>query len=780
MAAADRHRWIAWLPLAVALIGALFYVNRILIDDAFISYRFAATFAHEFSLTYLYASNYASTAPVYALLLGFLGMFRVDIPTMGALLGAVAIGGAGVAIADWFAPRSRVAALIAGVLIAASPLSWLVLGMEGNLAVALVLLGFLLSDRRRDGWAAAAFAAATLLRFDALAAAAAWGIWMLLRHRRGAVRLGVAYGLLVAFCWWLMLLLFYTPLFPGTLAAKRAQQTLGISGFFPDSSWLDGAAILARAYSGQTWLYGVLALLALLGFALSLRQRSTHRAPLLLALWAVLHALLYIALGVTPYAWYYLPLWVALSGLAATGAAWLVELSANGQGKRAVTLLLLLLVWGGPIISHGAMIRHLQPGVVETEPTVASKVLPERKAFAYRAAGEWLATQTTNLSTVGVTEVGIMGFYSNGPMVDFLGLLDSGVTAAIERGDLAWALYNRQPFYLVLSERNPLYGFDIYRDLWFQAAYRAVERIPGDGFWGGDLTIYQQIAPPGSDSPGARRDGPTRLDRVANVTFDNRITLIGLNLPAGPWRAGDAVTTTLFWSVDQPSVGNDYRLIFHLIDESGALVTANDIPLVANSYAASEWLAGETYVTLAPIALPPIWETPTELRYELALVNSATGEFATVTGPDGSSLPPLIDSIRARPLDPADDPLTLSSAPDNQGASVSLGGFTLQPRHLFQGETPQLTLQIVECRCPVDLAITLHDPANGNVLWQRHATVSGAGPLSMDIDVEPPLPVSWLPLRLSASQNGQPLVRWDGAGQIVQESLPLSPLFRAP
>ena len=130
-----------------------------------------------------------------------------------------------------------------------------------------------------------------------------------------------------------------------------------------------------------------------------------------------------------------------------------------------------------------AVVRGLE-GPLPPPDDPVSKVLPEAKAGPYERAGRWLHDHTPADALVGVTEVGIMGYYAQRPMVDFLGLLEPDVAQALARGDLYWALLRYQPDYLALTAISPLYAYDLRADPWFQAAYAPVEAVDDPRFWG--------------------------------------------------------------------------------------------------------------------------------------------------------------------------------------------------------------------------------------------------------------------------------------------------------
>ena len=48
---------------------------------------------------------------------------------------------------------------------------------------------------------------------------------------------------------------------------------------------------------------------------------------------------------------------------------------------------------------------------------------PDQRLSIYPRVGEWLRTHTGPNATVGTLEVGMVGFYSQRPMIDFAGLI---------------------------------------------------------------------------------------------------------------------------------------------------------------------------------------------------------------------------------------------------------------------------------------------------------------------------------------------------------------------
>lgn len=788
--------WLAWTILAAAaLLGlARGYVGHIALDDAYITYRYAQNLAETGALVYNPTqpeNAFATTAPAYAVLLAGLHRLGADIPWIAAIGSALGILLAAWALGDALRragqasglPWPQATGLVAGALLAFNPLLWLVLGMEGLAALGLTLLGFWFANRRQDAAAALLLALAVLLRFDAAAAAAAWGLLLLARRGWQAWRPLALCGGAVAALYSLMHLLLEVPL-PSTLASKQAQVTLGITGFFPNASYLEGAAWIAAGYWRHApWAVALLAGLALLGLARWLigwrRDAAAWRAApapsslglqhyvALLLLWATLHLALYVALGVTPYLWYYLPFVALLSALAAMGLTALVQRLPGRPRLRwlrpLVFGLLLALLAGGLARVHLAMQQQVRVYADLPVADPRSAVLPGVQMLSYRQAGEWLAANTPASATVGVADVGLVGYYSQRPMIDFWGLLDREVAGALARRDLVWALYQHQPDYLALYGEAPLFGYDIFKDRWFQAAYAPIQRVPA-----GKVTIYQRTQPAVTPAAGQQLPAEATSQRFR---FGDELELVGYSTPPAPWSPDTPLNVVFYWRVlRQPE--QDYTLFTHLRDSRGAIVATRDAPPLLGSRPTSQWQPGELVADFHPLGFDPLPLAPTEVSFEIGLYD-AQGQRLPVFDASGAAQPWDEADFGRYPLLPASQPAILASpAPD--GARLAVRSFELGAQTLARGQGTPLRVEISQCDCPLELTAELWDREEERLLWQQERTVEGPGWVEFGVEAPAGDLAVWPQLRLRARQGAAPLYFTDRAGNKVDDSLPLT------
>lgn len=424
----------AWAILAAA--GVFLVFRDAGFDDPYITYRYAANLADGLGFVYNPGERVLSTtAPLYALALAPFAAAGLPLPLVSNLLGSLSLGAG--ALALWRLGQlgeQPVAGAVAALLYPLAPALVVTLGAETTPFIALVLWSFVAAWAGRPLVAALVLACATLVRADAALAAVLAGLLILARQgRRPALTFGAGAALLIApaalAAWWY----FGTPL-PVTLGAKRSQ------------AFISGSLSYAQGLGVRLWsittgpLSWPLVALAPLGAA----EAALRRGPLaLVALWGFLHALAYSALDVTAYFWYYGPALVGLLAAAALGAqllyAWLAR-----RGWPRIALALVTVMALAVLVGQVGDLRAL-------------KARPDMRLGLYGAAGTWLRQNTARDASVGALEVGVVGYYSRRPIVDFAGLVQPELGRVFREGgsyaDAALVALSRyRPDYLVNQE----------------------------------------------------------------------------------------------------------------------------------------------------------------------------------------------------------------------------------------------------------------------------------------------------------------------------------------
>jgi hypothetical protein len=410
-------------------------------DDPFITYRYAQNLANGYGFVYNpNQPTLSTTTPLFTLLLATISPLWDDIPNLAKLIGAISLAVGGLLIWDlartWKAPTVGWIGLF---LYPIFPLLLLTLGSEEPLYLALCLAAFALYAHKRYDLSLTFVALAALTRPDGLLLAPLLAFDYLLKKRGlipwkgGSVFLGLNLAWLI-FAW----AYFGSPI-PTTLLAKHRQGMLAISQSFPERF-----LPLFSSYVG--WAAFLLAILGVI-FAVWRSRQWT-----LLIIWAGLYFASYSILGVSGYHWYYGPLEAVLIvaiglGICAANSSldWAFRHGSHPEDwknnlRYAIIALLLM-----PILVKQALgMRDFLSQIDLRYPV-------------YRAAGEWLASNTPDDIQVGAFETGIIGYYAGRSMVDFAGLLQPEIAArlgpdATYAGVASWAAEHYRPEYLVLQK----------------------------------------------------------------------------------------------------------------------------------------------------------------------------------------------------------------------------------------------------------------------------------------------------------------------------------------
>jgi hypothetical protein len=469
------------IPLLLIAAAALFVASvnlHISYDDAFITYRYAYNFAAGAGFVYNRGEWFlGTTAPLYGLILGLLGMlFGPDaIPTISGYLSGIALLLAGVALYVYGRLHSQpLCGLLAGLFFVSSRLLPLTFGGEMLFQVALLSWCFVVYRLGSSAGAAVLLALAILTRLDSAIAAGAIGMHYLLVRRRlpGREMLYVG-GILLPFA--LLAWAFYGSLLPATLDAKLAQRD---SGLWPSFAW--GLVEWLRAFTMQSssaLFPGIIAaphaIRYILFVALGLPALLLFRFWALPLAWVALFILAYSVLNVPFYGWYVVPVVFGLAVLAGSGVAGAIELSVRlYQRIRGPDHLR----WARIGLSAICLLV-LAPGILaQLEQTrMWAEANPIERL--YEKTGVWLDSNTPPEASVGYLEIGRVGYYARRTMIDPLGLIDPSIAPHVARGELLWAYERYRPGYIIYNEQFAGWLAALPRQPWFQQEYHRVARL---------------------------------------------------------------------------------------------------------------------------------------------------------------------------------------------------------------------------------------------------------------------------------------------------------------
>lgn len=532
------------LYVLIALVVWLAVMFEFRLDDSFITYRYARNLTEGYGLVYNAGDSVLSTtAPLYAMFLSALSFIVRDFHILGSLIGTLSIG-----VSGWLTYRILPnhmpiwIRLWAGVVYTLSSPLWLALGMETALWIALVLGAIWLLQVNRWGWSGLMVGLAVLSRPDAVLPGMLIGLVVLVTtvNRLATIRqwwkpvfyyVTAAAVPIILFAIW-SIARYGSPL-PVTLGAKSAQAELGITGLGVGVTYGSGLGLIIQSLMAQSPLYLALFLLMVFGLSGKLGQ-----AAIIASLWATLHIVAYTILEVAPYRWYYAPLLPGVILVAAIGLDLIYQRLVERNVQVAKLLVTAIALF--PLLAQLASFSRISQQIHEGGPT--DVMLPIVDWKAYQKTGEWIDQNTPPDATVGVAEVGQLGFYARRYMTDYLGLLQPDVSAMLKRGDLYSWLVGYAPDYLVFQRFRGaalvLYNYVIQDDPWFKANYQAETEFDDSRYSSAPVTVFKRI----TELPDLRLI-PAQLDYAG-------LRLVGVVTDANALTsAGGVVRVRLDWQV---------------------------------------------------------------------------------------------------------------------------------------------------------------------------------------------------------------------------------------
>jgi hypothetical protein len=252
---------------------------------------------------------------------------------------------------------------------------------------------------------------------------------------------------------------------PNTLAAKIAQGASGVWVTFFERmvfiwlpSWGQPLGI-PRLPFVNLWYVGIV-----LGMMIALRK---GKAWTVILAWGFLYFGGYSLLRVAGYHWYSFPIFFIFNLFFALGLSLLSEkagrLIRNPRFTALVyvaTVFLIVFRISFPMIQSTS--QHLQQAQIPPP---------------YFWLCQWFNLHASPTDSLCHFEIGYLGFYTDNPIVDLVGLTNPDIVPYITRLDFSWGFWKYQPAYVVIAE-NSKFDRSIIQDPRFKERYHMVAIFP--------------------------------------------------------------------------------------------------------------------------------------------------------------------------------------------------------------------------------------------------------------------------------------------------------------
>lgn len=500
--ASRRRGWRRAAPWAALLLLALVLLAHVLsywvlVDDAFIAFRYAENLSRGLGLVFNEGERVEGyTDFLWVMLLAGAHTLGASTPETARVLGAVfaiatlpVVYHAGrryLGLGEW------VALLPCGIVVASAPVAmWSGGGLETSLYMLLftLALGAMLRDLRADSAVPVSglvFGLATLTRPEAAGLfAVGWAYALVFRLTGLRTLLGTAVGFGIVFVpHFVFRLLYYGYLLPNTFYAKTSASGALVQ---------DGLQYLGEFL----WCHGVWALPALAGLALGgrFRERMVRLLPIAL-LGAAACYIVVVGGDIYPFSRFcapYLP-WLALllcAGAQRLGAV--VERRRLGAASSASV---------SPVLVIVIAVSVMVPAKLWPDARYRREILEYGESTqGLRDYGLWLRQHRPPDTTIAISSLGRVPYYSGLETIDMLGLADTHIAhreMELAPGFLGHQKYDseyilsRSPDIVVLEFGTREADFDPRTDLHTEKIFRRV--LPSQGWWPAPSDLIQRAA----------------------------------------------------------------------------------------------------------------------------------------------------------------------------------------------------------------------------------------------------------------------------------------------
>ena len=423
-----RHSSALLLAIPVLVVIFFSFINRHYeLDDALIYLRYIRNYQDEYGLVYNPGEYFnALTSPLFIYLTLFAATAisnpHIAVVTISCLSFALASLFAGQIFSD-----NKSEATLTAVVVASFNYFYSTFGLETPLFLMLIVISLYLY-KINSTYFVVALALLIITRAEGIFLAIPMVVDYLLRYKKLPPIAPVFIASIILITPFVFNYFYYGAALPGTASAKLAQ---GQSGYWGDGwIFLKAEYLIDWAFSNSKIVAFCFISLALYGVFV-LRQ---SRVAIIALAFLVLLLLFYVGLNIPNYHWYYSPFFLLLLIFACKGLWCLASLRPfNGRFENRAFVVCTI---AAAIFLFTKVVSFQERGRVET----------------YANIGVWISQNTSRDASVGLVEIGTVGWYANRKIIDILGLVNKYNADYIAKRNLYGWLSHYQPDYILRHE----------------------------------------------------------------------------------------------------------------------------------------------------------------------------------------------------------------------------------------------------------------------------------------------------------------------------------------
>jgi len=402
-------RFILYLPFCLPLFYLAWINRHYQLDDALIYLRYIRNFLNGAGLVYNPGDYFNGlTSPLYSYLVILTGLLLDNLQLANILLATILYASALILYSEvFFLDKPLVSRSLFIILAGTFPYFFLTYGMETPLFILMIGLCLYCYRIEQYFWLGIFSGLLILTRMEGIFLVAILLSGYVIRnhtlpsYRNFIIPLVLIAGNLI------FNKLYYGAYLPATGNAKIWQGQSGL--------WGDGWLFLQIGYlfgwvfnSNYFYLCSIV-ILTLIGLVSSIKTPVNREIHLIVITFFISYSCFFIAFNIPNYHWYYAPYFIFAMVYSTQGIFWIADvLGTIFQGKlkwigqlSSILLVAILIYWASSI-----------SGIA-------------RSAFTpYKNIGIWLNQNTREDAKIALVEIGTIGWYSDRPIIDILGLVN--------------------------------------------------------------------------------------------------------------------------------------------------------------------------------------------------------------------------------------------------------------------------------------------------------------------------------------------------------------------
>lgn len=414
------------------------YARNFQLDDGFIYLRYLRNFFEGSGLVYNRGEYFNGlTSPLYAYLMLLVGMAIPNLQLATVVVAFLSIGGTLVLLGLYFrAQYGNALVTLGGLLCVALPYFYSTFGMETPLFMLMIAASLLLYQRQQYAALAVVSALLVLTRAEGIFLPLALIADHLLSKRPiPSLKILLAPALILC-AHYAFNRAYFGSFLPSTGSAKIWQ---GQSGLWGDDYplFLHASYLYQLAFNEKPWLLVGIVFTAAAGIL------AEFRKSLAIILFCVFYLLFFSLLNIPNYHWYYAPYFLLAPYFSVLGITAILRFLIGKYPQKSMFIRVFV-----------ALLVALPLSIV-----LVTFRPPSTPHQAYQQIGTWLNQNTKPTDSIAMVEIGTVGYYSERPIIDILGLVNPHNAELIGRRQFDKWLEYYQPEYLLAHQ--PLWGYEV-------------------------------------------------------------------------------------------------------------------------------------------------------------------------------------------------------------------------------------------------------------------------------------------------------------------------------